>query len=260
MGLRTFSVRGGSRGPSNLDAELYDKNIDIGSPISFPDGEYSNDSRGMYPRAMDLPDSAVNNDVIDLEGEYSKTDRALNKPLAGAVRPDAVSGVLDKDGNPYPNDPEKTNTDRSARIAAAGIDAIGGIVNANTRHQDYVTANNLRIMQANRQKDYIRADAARAVLREGTKATDRKGNALLNAVAQGQSAGGDLAQTAMSAEDVYAAQNTLNIEINAMRSIYGLEIEQSAMESNNRISNINRNASIAQNIINFGARSATAGS
>ena len=256
MGLRTFSVRGGSRQPSNIDEELYNNNIDIGNSPSFPGGEYGGGVLYPDPNRSQIPSGVVNTDPLNLEGDIHSADKPASAPAASGVKPAPVKGI--EEDSPYPLDPAKANTDRNARIAAAGIDAIGGVINAISRHQDFVNLNNMKIMQASRQQEYIQQDAARSILREGTKAQDRKGDAQLNAAAQGQSANGDLAKTAMSAEDVYAAQNALNIEIKAMRGIYGLAVEKNAMETNNRISAINRNASIAQNIISFGAKTAAA--
>lgn len=259
-GSRTFSVRGGSRTPATTNAELYNNNIDIGGLVSFPDGEYSNTSRGLYPRASALPPESITNDAIDIEGEYGdQTIGTISSistpPPTGAQRPDAVSMDLDTD---YPTDPEITNRARDARVAGALIEAVGGTINASIKHNNYVSENNMKIYQAQMTENRIQADAARAILREGNKAADRKGQALISAVAQGQSATGDLAKTAMSNEDVYAAQNAMNIEINAMRAIYGLNSEIITTQTNNRLSKINRNANIAQNIIGASAKVAVA--
>ena len=250
-GSRTFSVRGGSRTPAVSNAELYNNNIDIGGVVSFPGGEYSNTSRGLYPRQNALEPDTIQNEALDIEGEYGdQTIGTINRisepPPTGANKPDAVSLDLDTE---YPKDPEATNNARNARMGAAAVEAIGGVINASTKHTNFVSENNMKIYQAQQQENFVRADAARAILREGNKATERKGQALISAIAQGQSASGDLAQTAMSNEDVFAAQQAMNIEINSMRAIYGLQSEQINMQTNNRLSRINRNASIAQSII-----------
>jgi len=258
-GSRTFAVRGGSRTPAVSNVELYNNNIDIGGVVSFPGGEYSNTSRGLYPRQNTLEPEAFQNEALDIEGEYGdQTIGTINRisepPPTGANKPDAVS--LDLDETVYPKDPEATNNARNARMGAAAVEAIGGVINASTKHTNFVSENNMKIYQAQLQQNYVRADAARAILREGNKAADRKGQALISAVAQGQSPTGDLAQTAISNEEVYAAQNAMNIEINAMRSIYGLQSEVINMETNNRLSRINRNASIAQSIIGGASKAA----
>lgn len=261
MGLRTFRVSNSSgRVPAASAEELYNNNIDIGGVVSFPDGEYAPNSRGLYPRPSEVPESSFPQDEMDIVAEYGdETIGNINSipglTPAGPQLPDAV----DPFQVDYPEDPEKTNMARNLRLGAAAIDTIGGVVNAYSRNANFVSANNYKIMQANLQQNYIRGDAARAMLREGTKAQDRKGQAQLNAVAQGQDANGDLARTAMSNEDVYAAQNAMNIEINAMRAIYGLQSEVIAMQTNNRLSRINRNTTIAQSLIRGASQAAIAG-
>ena len=250
-GSRTFAVRGGSRSPAVSNEELFNNNIDIGGLVSFPGGEYSNTSRGLYPRASEVPSESYPQPDIDITAPYvDETIGTISTlPPTGAPKPDAVDLDLDGVDSSYPKDPEATNNARNARMGAAGIEAIGGVINASVKHANFVSENNMKIYQAQQQENFVRADAARAILREGNKATDRKGQALISAIAQGQSASGDLAQTAMSNEDVFAAQQAMNIEINSMRAIYGLQSEQINMQTNNRLSRINRNASIAQSII-----------
>jgi len=257
-GSRTFAVRGGSRSPATYEQELYNNNIDIGGVVSFPNGEYAPNSRGLYPRAGDAPLDNLSMDTLDVNGAYKdetigSISRLAEEPAMGGNKPDAVDLVLGPED--YAKDPEASGKVMKARMGAAALKTAGGVINAVSAHTNYVNANSMKIYQAQLQQNYIKADAARAILREGTKATDRKGQALISAVAQGQSASGDLAQTAMSNEDVYAAQNAMNIEINAMRAIYGQQAEILNIESNNRLSKINRNASIANSIIG-GATSA----
>lgn len=265
MGLRTYQVRGGSRRPAASQAELFDQNIDIGEGVRFPGGEYNIGT--LYPREMTAlemtKESQIDIDgslVGDVEAEYD--DRSIKNlgtpqpPPTGANMPDAVS--MDLDGVDYPEDPKSSNAGKYLKAGAAGIDTIGGIINAQAKYTNYVSSNNMKIYQAQLQQNYIRAEAARASLRQGNLAADRKGQALLNAVAQGQSATGDLAQTAMSNEDVYAAQNVMNIEINAMRSIYGMEREIATLNSNSRLARLERNQSIANSIMGGATSAASA--
>lgn len=257
MRSRTFAVRGGSRAPAVENAEIYNNNIDIGQKVGFPDGEYASNERGFYPRASVVAPDVFPQEEIDVTAEYGSDTmaRTAQPPPTGASKPDAVSMDLDTE---YPTDPETTNRARDARVAGAIIETVGGVINASVKHTNYVSENNMKIYQAQMSQNFIKAQAARAIVREGTQATDRKGNALISAVAQGQSATGDLATTAMSNEDVYAAQNVMNIEINAMRAIYGINSEILQAQTNNRLSRINRNATIAQNIIGGAAKVAVA--
>jgi len=250
-GSRTFAVRGGSRSPATYEQEVYNNNIDLGQIVDYPGGEYQSGVKGFYPRASEPPAEVYPQDDMNFEGEYGDLTigNISTLPPTGAPKPDAVNLDLDGVDSSYPKDPEATNRARNARMGAAGIEAIGGVINASVKHANFVSENNMKIYQAQQQENFVRADAARAILREGNKATERKGQALISAIAQGQSASGDLAQTAMSNEDVFAAQQAMNIEINSMRAIYGLQSEQINMQTNNRLSRINRNASIAQSII-----------
>lgn len=255
MGLRTYGVRTANRAPATMAEEVYNNNIDIGSQVTFPGGEYADNSRGLYPRAQEIPGQSFNQSEIDITGEYGdetigRISSIAGSPPAGPVMPDAVDTFQTDDIS----ETEKLSKAEKLRMAGAVIESIGGIVNAVAKHQNFVSSNNMRILSAQQQQNYVKADAARAILRQGNAGEDRKDSALLSAIAQGQAPEGDLAQTQMSNEDVYTAQQVMNIEINAMRSVYGLQSEILTMETNNRISRINRNASIAQNIISAGGQ------
>lgn len=249
MGLRTFNVKSaGGRSPSGVLDPEYGPNVlkrDANNELYYQQSEMQLDEIG-----VEIP---YKDETIGSISRLPKDGPELSH------RADAVDLILPEDGGEYPEDP-KTGSGTKYRQGAAALKAVGGIINAYSAHSNFVTENNMKMFQSQLQQNYIRADASRAILREGTKATDRKGQALISAVAQGQAASGDIAQTAMSNEDVYAAQNAMNIEINAMRAIYGLQSDQLNMESNNRLSKINRDASIAQSIIGGASSFAMAGS
>lgn len=135
----------------------------------------------------------------------------------------------------------------AALEATAGvIRAIGGVINANSKYSSVIGQNNFDIQQSKNQALMVASDVHRQILKEQTKGKSRGQEALIAAVAQGQAASGDLAQTAISNEDVYAAENMMAMEINSMRQVFGLETQQRQLEASSRIAEINRDLEVAQ--------------
>lgn len=114
----------------------------------------------------------------------------------------------------------------AAGMGAGALKAIGGVLNANARYSSIVGENNFNYQMAETEALRVASDLQTQLLREQTKGKYRGQEALLAAVAQGQSPTGDLATRAVNAEDVYAAENMMIQEINAAREIFGIESQQ----------------------------------
>lgn len=137
----------------------------------------------------------------------------------------------------------------AARATAAILRATGSVINANAKYQQTAANNAFAIQQAQQQALVVASQAQYKMLREQTKGKARGQSAMISAVAQGQAAGGDIAQTAISNEDVYAAEQSMMIEINAMRQVFGLETQQRVLESDIRMAEINRDLEVSQAIV-----------
>jgi len=135
-----------------------------------------------------------------------------------------------------------------ADIAAGVLKSIGGVINANSKYSQISNRNSFNIQMAEIQEMQVASDTQTRILREGTKGKARGQNAQLAAVAQGQSANGDLARTAMSNEDVYAAENQMAIEINSARQIFGLQTQERQLRSDTSMAEINRDLEMSQAI------------
>jgi hypothetical protein len=125
--------------------------------------------------------------------------------------------------------------------SALGVaDGIGGVLNANAKYNALESQTRFNVQMARNQAAQVRGAIAQKVLQEKEAGRSRAGDAQLAAVAQGQSAGGDMAQTAMSNEEVFAAQQAMITEINGMRQIFGIESQIRAEQSSLRQAKIQR--------------------
>ena len=221
--------------------------------LSFPDGEYG--AGYMYPDPARvevplLPNEILQQDTINLEGDL--TPRPSRSP--GLSTPEYaadITGPTNKFDTSSPYEKEKIRLQKvgaQAEIASGVIKTLGGVINAQSKYSQTVSKNNFNIQMAQIQADNVVADVHAKMLKEQTKGISRGQSAQLAAVAQGQSAGGDLAQTAMSNEAVYAAENMMNMEINSMRQVFGLESQQRQLESSSRIAGINKDLEMSQAI------------
>lgn len=146
-------------------------------------------------------------------------------------------------------DKDLSNEIAGVKTAGSLVSAAGGIINANSKYSQITSQNNFNIHMAEIQAEQVQSSSKFNQLREQTKGESRANQSRLSAVAQGQSARGDLANTAASNEDVYAAQNMMNMEINSMRQIFGLQSKVRMMQSENAAAEINRDAEMAHAII-----------
>lgn len=227
-----------------------------------------------YQDVLDRPRETFQMENIGLEGEKftQKVAQASTLPGVGnASELSRIAGMTEQ--TPFTpaeqRDIEKTKalSDISSTLTSAAkqeakdrktaaafeatagvVKAIGGVMNANSKYSSIIGQNNFNIQQSKNQALMVAADTKRQMLKEQTKGKARGQEALIAAVAQGQAAGGDLAQTAISNEDVYAAENMMAMEINAMRQIFGLETQQRQIESSGRMAEINRDLEEAQAI------------
>lgn len=134
-------------------------------------------------------------------------------------------------------------------ISSGVVEAVGGYINAEAKYQNKKFENDTNIQLAQEQAHNVVAESKFKMLREQTKGSARAGSAKLAAVAQGQSASGDMALTSASNEEIFAAQNMMNIEVNAMREVFNLESQQRRYESSTRMAEINADREKADSII-----------
>jgi len=137
----------------------------------------------------------------------------------------------DTDNQGYTDELAQRKAGAALDATAGVLKAIGGVINANSKYSSVISQNNFNIQQAQTQALQLASVTHSRMLKEQTNGKARGQDALIAAVAQGQSAGGDLAQTAVSNEDVYAAENMMNLEINSMRQVFGLESQQRQLQA-----------------------------
>ncbi len=235
-------------------------NNNLSQNMTFPGGEYN--KRSFY-----YTNDFVNSDVPLEYNDELPVDRVSQDStmpgLGNASQLVGIAGMTQQTPSVgmTGDTPQKSTTPATAttilnrdtyikaRAAVSALNAIGGVVNAQAKYQNIVNTNNYNIAQAQMQADSIRSATAEQVLKEQTKGEIRAGKATLNAVAQGQAAGGDLAKTLSNNEKVYAAQNAMNLETNSMRTIFGLESKIGQMNYENDVAEVNKNYSQAQAMI-----------
>lgn len=132
------------------------------------------------------------------------------------------------------------NKTAGIKTASALITAAGGVINAQSKYNQSTNQNNYNIELANNQIKEVMSDAARLKLRTQTKGVEAGNDALLAAIAQGQSVQGDMANKAVANELMFAAQNMMNIEINSIRSVFNIESQINSLNSASNVAGINR--------------------
>lgn len=137
----------------------------------------------------------------------------------------------------------------AAGMGAGALKAIGGVLNANARYSSIVGENNFNYQMAETEALRVASDLQTQLLREQTKGKYRGQEALLAAVAQGQSPTGDLATRAVNAEDVYAAENMMIQEINAAREIFGIESQQRRYLAENAQAETQRDSDVFNSVL-----------
>ncbi|HET8686482.1 MAG TPA: hypothetical protein VFM18_07435 [Methanosarcina sp.] len=202
------------------------------------------------PRAVqqEYPiNNTVNPDAMDLEGTLKGPQGTYKGPTDPMQQ--FTNAYLDNSQQ----DAERNNRIMYARGASALLKMTGGIINANSKYSQITSQNNFNIHMAEIQALNVASTSASAQLKEQTKGQSRAGDARLAAVAQGQSANGDLANTQASNEEVYAAQNAMNIQINSMRTIFGIQSQERQLQYSNQIAGINRDLEISHAIVSAGS-------
>lgn len=247
MVTRTFGINGGSRKPAGvLDAEykggsdyfdgplgpqlVNNEPLDLGTPY---DSSYS---KGQ----TNTPALAMNNDqrqFVMPAAVQSPTDPMETSSSAYGLKEYAADRQKDK---------EQVN---SIKLGAAILQATGGIINAQSKYSQIAAQNTYNIQQADSQIMQVASSAAFQKLREDVKGKERGNDALISAVGQGQSANGDLAKTAVTSEEIFAAQNMMAIEINSMRQAFGIESKIRQLKSNTEIAKINRTGEMSQAVL-----------
>lgn len=264
MGLRTGGVRKAKVNiqglPKNLmNVDLNQINAQIGQNAVLS-GERSNSSINLTPNPI-VQDFYPDDQVIRpdlIEGDdvpfIGNRTPGLGTPEF-APTPPTTKYASAATAKAYRDEQLRLQEVGAAADIASGVmKGLGGVINAQSKYSQTVNRNNFNIQLAEMQSLNIAADSAGRQLKEQTKGKSRGQDAQLSAVAQGQSASGDLALTAMSNEDVYAAENMMNIELNSMRQIFGLESQKRMFESNSRVAKINRDLEMAQAIVEGGTQ------
>jgi len=249
-GVKRVKLRGPIQGPQT----------DPSGPasISFPGGEYPGGL--MYPRAEVEPTDLTGQFALTNKmGEVDTPDTAINTSnfsevvtTAEGPKPTGLTEKFSKSLDLTIEDLEESKRlqtiGASADMAAGVMKAVGGVINANSKYSQTINRNNFNLQMAEIQSLQIASDTRSKMLKEQTKGVARGQNAQLAAVAQGQAAGGDLATTAMSNEEVYAAENMMALEINSMRQIFGIETQKRMIESSSRMAEISRDMEVTQAI------------
>lgn len=241
---------------------------DLRPVASFPNGEYAT---GRLGNQISSSSEFVQMDDIDMEGDYTPTfegkrlyDDNPYDPASGLPSTSNAQSLMDIAGKT--EDSYKTDTGdavreslaesrrlekgaAAARATSGILKATGAVINANAKYEQTAANNAFAIQQAQQQSLAVASQAHYKMLKEETKGKARGQSAMISAVAQGQAAGGDLAKTAISNEDVYAAEQSMILEINAMRQVFGLETQQRQLEHDTRMADINRDSEISQAII-----------
>jgi len=265
-GVRKVKLRGPIQGPSSSlqNVDLNQLNAQIGQGATADESYYGR-TGNLTPRPLQeevYQNPSLSNAPMDLSGDLAF--RGSRKPGISTPEFDPergptgpTEGVSTVAANKqYLADSAEAKrlqkAGASADIAAGVIKAVGGVINAYAAYSATVDRNNFNIQMAEQQAMNVTSSSRAAMLREQTKGKSRAGNAQLAAVARGQAAGGDLAQTAMSNEEVYAAENMMNMEINAMRQNFGIESQIRQIQSSSNIAEINRDLAVSQAIIGGG--------
>ena len=196
-----------------MEGGINNPSMDIGGNISPP---------SLVDQNSTIPGIANANDLMNIAG---KTTQSYE------ISPSPKIDDDDTDNQGYTDELAQRKAGAALDATAGVLKAIGGVINANSKYSSVISQNNFNIQQAQTQALQLASVTHSRMLKEQTNGKARGQDALIAAVAQGQSAGGDLAQTAVSNEDVYAAENMMNLEINSMRQVFGLESQQRQLQA-----------------------------
>lgn len=169
-------------------------------------------------------------------------------PAATAASISTTSGVDKVGGSTLSEKDFKT-----ARLGAAGLQTIAGILNATSQFSQVKSRARLNIMLASHQESAVIASGKGKALREETKGISAGEDAALALVAQGQEFTGNLASKAKQTEELFGAFNAMQVEINSLREAYGLKAQQALFESDIRQGKIARDAAIFDSVLSGGA-------
>lgn len=187
----------------------------------------------------------------DIGGQTEFDD--MKAPITQYNPFDHITGRTEQFDNPLPDtteaDTEKWNQIQDIKQAGAILKATGGIINAQSKYKQITNQNTFNMHMAEIQEAQVMSSSAFAQLREQTKGKARAGSARIAAVGQGQDANGDLANTASSAEEVYAAQNMMNMQINTMRQIFGIQSQERMYQYQNQLAKISRDEEIFHSVL-----------
>lgn len=154
----------------------------------------------------------------------------------------ATPKSLDKKAkSPLTPDEKSLKMQKNLALAKAGV----GILNAQFEFSQIESRGKTNIMLANAQFNESLSIGRQQAARAETQGFARGEQAVLSAVAQGQEAGGGIAQSAQLAEEVMGVLNAAQIETNAIRQAYGFKQEAALTQHEINLAEINRNAQIA---------------
>lgn len=149
--------------------------------------------------------------------------------------------IEDKTKKPLSPDAKALQTQKNLALASAGV----GILNAQFEFSQIESRGKTNIMLANTQFNQSLSIGRQQAAKAETAGFARGEQKVLAAVAQGQEAGGGIAQSAQLAEEIIGVLNAAQIETNAIREAYGFKQEAALTQHEINLAEINRNAQIA---------------
>lgn len=254
MGLRTSGVStSASRSRRIPGAQLTKSDFQSGRTTPYTSKaslfDYPNDPTAPFEQSISFNEDP--NDVINVEGEIPRTPSripGLSTPEIAVEQPKPVANVDVSTADAVKELRKANERIEQANKAGLGLAVLRTgteLINAQYKYVSTVNQNQANIMQAYQTIGEVESAGATAQLKEQTKGQVRGGQARLSAVARGQDAYGDIANTAASNEEVYAAQNRLNIQLNTMRQAFGLETQVRQLELDSQLAERERNMQMA---------------
>ncbi len=266
MGLRTINIRtsSGRSTASTLEDPTRVRTVRLKQANLLPQNEMTLEPPVFYEKQSASGNQGLLNlDDINIEGTFSPGNISRSPGLgdptfAEASRSPGILGDPQVENNPNPNMQKEKDTlakaakdlenTKNARVALQYLKDGSDMVNAYYKYQSVKVDNNANILAANKALMELESDAAYAKLREQTKGQSRASNAMMSAVARGQSASGDIAATSANIEEVYALQQMALIDVNAMRQAIGLENQIIQLGTSTTMARYQRNASMASSL------------
>jgi len=142
---------------------------------------------------------------------------------------------------------------KNARLALSGAKFFADVMNANLAYNQQVGASRLNVFQVRNQMSDAVFRGSQNAMRAESEGRAAAEDATVRLAAQGQDVSGAAVQRVQDSYNLVAQQNAMQERMNALREVYGLELEETRERYNLANARNVRDASMIGSALNFGA-------